>query len=70
MQVVRPATEEVYTGITQAVSRMSSSEGPSSMWRGLTSVILGAGIHNSPPFLVREHGMMFRPRTCSVFFNL
>jgi hypothetical protein len=43
MQVVRPTPTAVYTGITHAVSRISSTEGALTMWRGMTSVVLGAG---------------------------
>ena len=43
MQVVRPTPAAVYTGITHAVSRIASTEGALTMWRGITSVILGAG---------------------------
>src|SRR5271167_166847 len=43
MQVVRPTPAAVYTGITHAVSRISSTEGALTMWRGMTSVVLGAG---------------------------
>lgn len=46
MQVVRPTPAAVYTGITHAVSRIASTEGALTMWRGMTSVVLGAG--NSP----------------------
>jgi len=44
MQVVRPTPTAVYTGITHAVSRIASTEGALTMWRGMTSVIMGAGM--------------------------
>ena len=44
MQVVRPTPTAVYTGITHAVSRITSTEGALTMWRGITSVIMGAGV--------------------------
>lgn len=44
MQVVRPTPAAVYTGITHAVSRIASTEGALTMWRGMTSVVLGAGL--------------------------
>src|SRR5271154_5640655 len=44
MQVVRPTPQAVYTGITHAVSRIASTEGALTMWRGMTSVVLGAGL--------------------------
>jgi solute carrier family 25 (mitochondrial iron transporter), member 28/37 len=50
MQVVRPTPAAVYTGITHAVSRISSTEGALTMWRGITSVVLGAGIAHFPVF--------------------
>ena len=44
MQIVAPsATAPVYTGITNAISRISTTEGVRSLWRGMTSVIMGAG---------------------------
>ncbi|ORY79408.1 glycosyltransferase family 20-domain-containing protein [Protomyces lactucae-debilis] len=43
MQIVQPAPGAVYTGITNAISKISTTEGVRSLWRGMTSVILGAG---------------------------
>lgn len=42
MQMMRPAAA-MYTGVSHAVSRISGTEGLRSLWRGMTSVVLGAG---------------------------
>lgn len=34
----------MYTGITNAVAQISSTEGIRSLWRGIASVALGAGM--------------------------
>lgn len=43
MQIVNPTPSAMYTGIANAVSQISATEGARSLWRGMTSVILGAG---------------------------
>lgn len=43
MQVLSAAPAATYTGVTQAISRISSVEGARALWRGVASVILGAG---------------------------
>lgn len=43
MQIVNPRPSAVYTGITQALTKISATEGARSLWKGMTSVILGAG---------------------------
>jgi solute carrier family 25 iron transporter 28/37 len=43
MQIVQPAPGAVYTSISNAISKISTTEGARSLWRGMTSVILGAG---------------------------
>lgn len=60
MQVVRPTPAAVYTGITHAVSRIASTEGALTMWRGITSVILGAG----NVFLREESNLQDLPMLC------
>lgn len=37
------STTAVYSGMTNAVTKISSSEGLKVLWRGVASVILGAG---------------------------
>ena len=43
MQVFTTQPAAMYTGMTQAFTRISSTEGVSRLWRGVWSVILGAG---------------------------
>lgn len=43
MQVLSPSPAAVYSGMTNAVARISSTEGLRTLWRGVASVIAGAG---------------------------
>jgi hypothetical protein len=43
MQVLSPSPAAVYSGMSNAVSRISSTEGLKTLWRGVASVIAGAG---------------------------
>jgi hypothetical protein len=43
MQVVNPSPTAVYTGISNAVVTISRAEGFRTLWKGLSSVVLGAG---------------------------
>jgi Mitochondrial carrier protein len=43
MQVFATSQAAVYTGIGNAFTRISSTEGMRALWRGVSSVILGAG---------------------------
>ncbi|PWN52353.1 putative MRS4-protein of the mitochondrial carrier family [Violaceomyces palustris] len=43
MQVLSATPAATYTGVAQAFSRISSVEGARALWRGVASVILGAG---------------------------
>jgi len=43
MQVFATSPAAVYTGIGNAFTRISSTEGVRALWRGVSSVILGAG---------------------------
>ncbi|KZT27834.1 mitochondrial carrier [Neolentinus lepideus HHB14362 ss-1] len=43
MQVFATSPSAVYTGIGNAFTRISSTEGARALWRGVSSVILGAG---------------------------
>ena len=43
MQVVNPTPAAIYTGIGNAISTISRAEGYMSLWRGVSSVVLGAG---------------------------
>ncbi|KAH0542091.1 hypothetical protein FGG08_003471 [Glutinoglossum americanum] len=54
MQVVNPSPSAVYTGIANAVAQISSTEGARSLWRGVTSVALGAGPAHAVYFATYE----------------
>jgi len=43
MQVFATSPVAVYTGVGNAFSRISSTEGIRVLWRGVSSVVLGAG---------------------------
>ena len=43
MQVVNPSPAGMYSGISNAMVTISRVEGIRTLWRGLSSVVLGAG---------------------------
>lgn len=43
MQIVNPAPSAMYSGISNAMVTISRAEGLGTLWRGLSSVIMGAG---------------------------
>lgn len=43
MQVFATSPVAVYSGVGNAFTRISSTEGMRALWRGVTSVVLGAG---------------------------
>jgi solute carrier family 25 iron transporter 28/37 len=48
------ATASIYTGISQAISRVISTEGIQTLWRGVNSVAFGAGPAHAIYFAVYE----------------
>lgn len=48
MQVVNPTPAAIYSGIGNAIATISRVEGYMSLWRGLSSVVLGAGMFEMP----------------------
>ncbi|KIP10040.1 hypothetical protein PHLGIDRAFT_85767 [Phlebiopsis gigantea 11061_1 CR5-6] len=54
MQVFATSPAAVYTGIGNAFSRISSTEGMRALWRGVSSVIMGAGPAHAVHFGVYE----------------
>jgi solute carrier family 25 iron transporter 28/37 len=54
MQVIAASPAAVYTGIGNAFSRISSTEGVRALWRGVSSVVLGAGPAHAVHFGVYE----------------
>ena len=51
MQIVNPSPSAVYNGIIQGSYRIASGEGVLSLWRGMSSVVVGAGMSPSPSSL-------------------
>jgi hypothetical protein len=43
MQIVNPSPSAVYNGMIQGTYRIASGEGILSLWRGMSSVVVGAG---------------------------
>lgn len=43
MQIINPASGGLYTGISNAVSTIYRMEGLRTLWRGVSSVVVGAG---------------------------
>jgi solute carrier family 25 iron transporter 28/37 len=44
MQILHPSTGGLYTGLTNAVSTIYRIEGWRTLWKGVSSVIVGAGM--------------------------
>ncbi|WFD38032.1 Fe(2+) transporter [Malassezia japonica] len=59
MQVLNASPAATYSGMTEALTRISSVEGFKGLWKGIASVILGAGPAHALYFgtyeLVKEH---------------
>lgn len=47
MQILHPTTGALYTGLTNAVSTIYRIEGWRTLWKGVSSVIVGAGMRCS-----------------------
>jgi len=43
MQILHPSAGSLYTGLTNAVSTIYRIEGWRTLWKGVSSVIVGAG---------------------------
>ncbi|OQO01596.1 hypothetical protein B0A48_12632 [Cryoendolithus antarcticus] len=54
MQVVNPTPAAIYTGLGNAIATISRVEGYMSLWRGLSSVIVGAGPAHAVYFATYE----------------
>jgi hypothetical protein len=46
MQILNPSTGGLYTGLTNAVSTIYRIEGWRTLWKGVSSVIVGAGVYS------------------------
>jgi solute carrier family 25 (mitochondrial iron transporter), member 28/37 len=54
MQVFHASPAAMYSGVGDAITRISSTEGARSLWRGVSSVIMGAGPAHAVHFGVYE----------------
>ncbi|KAL2151540.1 hypothetical protein VTH82DRAFT_6638 [Thermothelomyces myriococcoides] len=54
MQIINPASSTIGAGVIQATYRMASTEGILSLWRGMSSVIVGAGPAHAVYFATYE----------------
>ncbi|KAJ2363248.1 Fe(2+) transporter, partial [Coemansia sp. RSA 2607] len=54
MQVVGSSSSVVYSGVTQALKTIKTTEGVRSLWRGVMSVVLGAGPAHAVYFATYE----------------
>jgi hypothetical protein len=48
MQIINPSPSAVYNGMVQGTYRMATAEGIMSLWRGMSSVVVGAGMTIAP----------------------
>lgn len=46
MQILHPSAGGLYTGLTNAVSTIYRIEGWRTLWKGVSSVIVGAGMNS------------------------
>ncbi|KAH0408482.1 hypothetical protein KCU90_g21881, partial [Aureobasidium melanogenum] len=54
MQVMSPTPAAIYTGLGNAIATISRAEGYMSLWRGLSSVVVGAGPAHAVYFATYE----------------
>jgi hypothetical protein len=54
MQILSPTPSAVYNGIIQGTYRIATGEGILSLWRGMSSVIVGAGPAHAVYFATYE----------------
>lgn len=67
MQILHPTTGGLYTGITNAVSTIYRIEGWRTLWKGVSSVIVGAGMlfFKKKKFLAMSADEYLRHRPCT-----
>ena len=54
MQLVTSQSTAIYSGVLNAISRITSSEGAVALWRGVNSVLVGAGPAHALSFATYE----------------
>ncbi|KAJ3397414.1 Fe(2+) transporter, partial [Chytridiales sp. JEL 0842] len=55
MQIITPHPSALYSSVSQALSRIWTTEGFSALWRGVNSVVVGAGPAHALYFATYEH---------------
>ncbi|KAG9068618.1 Fe(2+) transporter [Linnemannia hyalina] len=55
MQILAPTPQAMYSGVFNAASRISTTEGARTLWRGVNSVIMGAGPAHALYFATYEY---------------
>ncbi|KAK5721597.1 Fe(2+) transporter [Elasticomyces elasticus] len=70
MQVVNPTPAAIYSGLGNAIATISRVEGYLSLWRGLSSVIVGAGPAHAVYFATYEAVKQAMGGNASVFGQL
>ena len=55
MQILQPTPQAAYSGVINAASRITTTEGARTLWRGVNSVIMGAGPAHALYFATYEH---------------
>jgi solute carrier family 25 iron transporter 28/37 len=55
MQILNPNPQAVYNGIVHAIQRIRTTEGAQAMWRGISSMVIGAGPSHALYFATYEH---------------
>lgn len=55
MQILNPTPSAVYSGIVNAGYRIGSKEGFRGLWRGMSSVVVGAGRFSSTRGRLEDH---------------
>lgn len=48
MQIINPVGTSAYNGMIQSTMRIASGEGVLKLWRGMSSVVVGAGMMPTP----------------------
>jgi solute carrier family 25 iron transporter 28/37 len=59
MQVLHPNPSAIYSGVLNAISKISSTEGVTALWRGMNSVVVGAGIKLILTYTGPSHALYF-----------
>jgi hypothetical protein len=54
MQIVNPTPSATYNGVLQGTYRIATGEGLMSLWRGMSSVVVGAGPAHAVYFATYE----------------